>query len=429
MIPEPPPGQGPLDPSNAGRPAPAPTPPPAAPAAPQSAPPRPPGAMPPPPAGFGPPGRPPMPFPMMPMPYPPPPPRRAGGGFVRAIFLTLATTIFGISLLLNVWLLAVVGFRNAATSGGTSQQTLSKSGDPSQKVAVVKFDGVITSETATRFIALLDKVDDDRDVRALVIQIDSPGGEVTASDEVYDRIIRLKTERKLPVVVSMSSLCASGGYYFACAADRLVAQRTTLTGSIGVYFGMSDITGLAEKIGVKDRTIVADGGTYKISGSMWKPMTQDEETYFKSLVNDSLAIFKSVVTNGRGSKLTQSIDSVANGKIYTGTQALQLGLIDQIGYLDDAVALAAKDAGLNNPSAVKFEREPTLWDALSGAGPDEGARRRGVDRRPEAAHRRTIHGPPDPAQADVPLAGAVSSSGATRALRVPRLAYSLAVVR
>lgn len=348
--PQPPAGQGPLDPAPARGP--------------QSMhmnAPRP--GMPMPPPGGMPPGMYP-PFPMM------PPPRPSGGGgwgFIKAIFLTLAVVVFVISLLLNVVLLLGSAFSGVgATAAGTTTKSLKSGGDSNQKVAVVRFEGVIMTDSAEKFIELLDKVEGDNSVKALVIQIDSPGGAVTPSDEIYNRILNLKTARKIPVVVSMDSLAASGGYYMACAADEIVAQRTTLTGSIGVYFGLMDLTGMADKIGYKDRTIVADGGTYKVSGSMWKPMNEDEEKYFKSLVNDSLGHFKGVVESGRKGKLKGDVSSVANGKIFSGQQALDLGLVDQLGYLDTAVSAAAKRAGLSNPMPVKFEREKTFWDALGG---------------------------------------------------------------
>lgn len=303
---------------------------------------------------------------MMPMMMMPPPQR--GGGFAKAILITLATTIFGLSLLLNFWLLLTLVFTSAAQSSGglRATETTILKGDAKQKVAVLRFEGEITNNSRDRFLELLEKVAGDSNVKALVLEVDSPGGAVTPSDEIYDRLLEFKAKKSIPMYVSMTSLAASGGYYISMAADRIYAQETTLTGSIGVLFQRYDLSQFAEKYGIRDGSIISDGATFKASGSMMKPLDPTEEAYFKSLLNDAFGVFKDRIAKGRPNMSREKIDEAANGKIYSAKQALELGLIDQIGYLNDVVADVATKAGLSNPSAVLYEREPGLLEAMMG---------------------------------------------------------------
>lgn len=302
---------------------------------------------------------------MMPMMMMPPNPR--GGGLGKALLITFMTTIFGLSLLLNFWLLVTLVFTGSQKSTGVRAiETTIQPGDAKQKIAVLKFEGEITNVTRDHFLELLEKVQDDANVKGLVLEVDSPGGGVTPSDEIYDRLRAFKAKKSVPIFVSMDSLTASGGYYISMAADRIYAQETTLTGSIGVLFQRYDLSQFAEKYGVKDGTIVSDGATFKAAGSMMKELNPTEEAYFKSLLNDAFAVFKSRIAQGRPGLSKEKIDEVANGKIYSAKQALQLGLVDKIGYLSDVTADLATKAGLSNPSVVRYEREPGLLETMLG---------------------------------------------------------------
>lgn len=330
---QPPPGQGPVDPRSysGGRP----------------------------PQGGPPPG---MPYPPM-MPYPYPPPRSGGGGLI-VLSILLGVLLLG-SIALNVILfigLSVASTPTAAAAGTIEEVVLS--GTRSQKIAVVRLSGVIMDQSRDQFFKLLDRVEKDSTVKAMIVEIDSPGGGVTASDEIYNRVMRIKQDKGIPVVVSMASLAASGGYYVACAGDTIVAQRTTLTGSIGVLLTRYDLTGLGEKYGIKDGTIVSDGATFKDSGGPFKEMSPDEIAYFKSFLNDAFDTFKSVIKTGRDGRLSKPLDEIANGKIYSAQQALELGLVDQLGYLDTAISTAASAAGLSNPHVIRYKPQPTFFDLL-----------------------------------------------------------------
>jgi protease-4 len=343
MIPQPPPGQGPIDPRGAFNP------------------------PPPPPPGYRPPMQPPQGMPpmqqmppMMPPPmFMPPPPRERS--FARAIFMTLATTIFGLSLAANVYLLLFSGLM----AGGASARTNTVlEGEATERVAIIPVNGVIMTEASQQFERFIRMAEHDKNVKAVVLEIDSPGGTVTASDEIHHRILQFKKNRPgVQVVATMGSLAASGGYYIACAADYVFAQPTTMTGNIGVLFPRYNVSRLADKWGIEETTLESTGANYKNAGSMFKPEDPEDLKYFQDIIDKSFVQFKTVVQNGRGKKLTQPLDQIANGKIYLAPDALTLGLVDKIGYLEDAYLHAA--TGLKKPQVVRYQNPPSLLEALS----------------------------------------------------------------
>ncbi len=304
---------------------------------------------------------------MYPPPFPPPPPPRRGGGFVRGIMVTLATTIFGLSLTLNIYLLIAYGL--FSSGGGSTRSSSLVDGDPSQKVAVVPIKGAIMGSMSDRFARLMKQVDNDSTIKALVIEVDSPGGTVSDSDEVYELVRRYKAKHaNTPVVVSMGGLAASGGYYVSCAADYLFAEQTTLTGNIGVLFPMYDFSRLGEKWGIEDTTIASTGTPYKTAGSMLRSLTPEQKVYLQDLADQSFARFKSVVRTGRSGHAkfdVKKLDQIADGKIYTADDAVAIGLVDEKGYLADACDYAASKAGLSKPSVVKFQESRGFLEALT----------------------------------------------------------------
>lgn len=297
-----------------------------------------------------------------------PMPRQSGGGGAgKIVVIVLLLLLLVGSVVFNVLLMAALAGEGAATAQRRGViERVEISGNRKEKIAVVRLEGAIMEQSKNQFMNMLERVAGDNNIKALVIEIDSPGGAVTPSDEIYERIKQIKAEKQIPVIVSMSSLAASGGYYIACAGDQIFAQRTTLTGSIGVLFSRFDFSEMGEKYGVKDGTIVSDGATFKAAGGPLTPLTPEHEAYFKSILNDAFDTFKEVITEGRGDRLTKPLDQIANGKIYSADQALELGLVDQLGFLADAIAAAGTSAGLTNPHVVRFEREPTFFDILGG---------------------------------------------------------------
>lgn len=350
MIPNPPPGQGPIDPRGAFQPPPAPG---NVPQFQQTMPP-PPGMMPPP--GF-------MPPPMyMPSPMFMPPPQKPQRGFARAIFVTLATTIFGLSLTLNIYLLIASGMM----SGGGTRLTNLVEGDPSEKVIVLPISGAIFEDTAQRVDRWMTSIENDANVKAIVLEIDSPGGTVTASDEILHRIQRFKADHpNTPIVVSMGGLAASGGYYVACAGDYLVAQPSTLTGSIGVILPQWNVSKLFDKWGIDETTIESSGAAFKNAGSMFREEKPEERAYMQDIADKMFTLFKDVVAKGRQGKLKKPMTEIANGKIYTAEDAKAIGLIDDIKYPHEAYDIAAQKAGLKKKMVVKYHEPETIFDIFN----------------------------------------------------------------
>lgn len=335
MIPQPPPGQGPVDPRGAFSPPPAPG------AAGQS-----------PPPGF----MPPM-MPMMMPPFYPPPPAPRGRSFAGAIFTTLATTVLSVSLLLNVILL----FSSASSaSQGIKEETLVE-GSSSEQIAVIPIHGVIDTALAERFGKMLSQAEKNASVKAIVLDIDTPGGSVTSSDEIYARV--MSAREKKHVVASIAGLGASGGYYVACAAEYVFAEKTSLTGSIGVIMPSFNIHKLTDSYGIEETTVTSDGATYKNAGSMFQPENDRDRAYFKSILNQAFGRFKEIVKAGRNLK-DDELTALANGKIYTADEAVSLRLIDKIGYPQEAWDKAAQMAGLTNKQVVRYEPNVSWLSAL-----------------------------------------------------------------
>jgi protease IV len=159
-------------------------------------------------------------------------------------------------------------------------------------------------------------------------------------------------------------MATSGGYYAACAGDYLFAEPTTMTGNIGVLMPSYNFSGLMQKYGVEETTIVSTGATFKNAGSSFRPESPEEKKYMQDLADSAFTQFKEVVTTGRGSKLNGNIEDIANGKVYTAKNAKDLGLIDDVGYLEDAQKYAASQAGLTSPTVVRYQDPPSLMQIL-----------------------------------------------------------------
>jgi protease-4 len=238
-------------------------------------------------------------------------------------------------------------------------------GESGDKILMLSLDGVLSGMPDTdlfgggespvaRAREELEKAREDDAIRALLVRIDSPGGSVSASDNLYQEILRFKRERNVPVVAQLMGVAASGGYYVSMAADRVLAQPTTVTGSIGVIFGGVNLAGLMEKIGVENQTLVS--GPYKDAGSMLRPMSDAERGQLQSVLDDMFERFVDVVVQGRPRLAPERVRALADGRIYSASQALEQGLVDGIGSIEDAVAAARREAGLSEARVVSYHR-------------------------------------------------------------------------
>jgi len=223
-----------------------------------------------------------------------------------------------------------------------SSPGLSLSGN---QVAALELDGVISD--SKEFVDQLK--DYGNRYRAVVIRIDSPGGGVAASQEIYEAIKKFRAESKKKVVVSMGSVAASGGYYVACAADRIFANPGTITGSIGViaeWYNYGDLLRWA-----KLQSVVIKSGAFKDAGSGTRPLTEEERAYFQNLISNMYNQFVSAVAGSRKMK-DADVRKLADGRVYTGQEAKSDGLVDEIGTYQDAIAEAAKLAGITGTPKI-----------------------------------------------------------------------------
>ena len=260
--------------------------------------------------------------------------------------------IFGIVALFGVGLLLL--FYSAFQSIGESSKEVVTIGR-GDKLGVVDLVGVI--ESSESVVRQIKKYREDKSIKGILLHIDSPGGAVVPSQEMYEEVKKTRDGGK-PVVVSMGSLAASGGYYVACGASKLVANRGTLTGSIGVIGEFLQFHDAMDKLGIHAKTIKS--GRLKDAGSRTQPMTEDAEKYFQSLMDDVHRQFINVVEDERDLSHALAID-LADGRVYTGEKAVKLGLVDTIGTFEDAVSIAAMLAGIDGEPSLVRERERRSW--------------------------------------------------------------------
>ena len=231
-------------------------------------------------------------------------------------------------------------------------------------VAVVKLYGVIQTtgdqnvfgpqRGADNSVAQLKKLGKNKNVKAIVLRINSPGGTVGASQEVHSELIKLK-KKGIKIVASMADVCASGGVYAAVAADKILANKGTITGSVGVIFSVSNFKQLMEKVGMRSYSIRS--GKFKDIGSYSRDMTDEEKSLLQEIVDSTYQQFLSAVVEGRGLK-EEDVKKWADGRIFNGEQALKNNLVDQLGTFEDAVELAHELAGLEEQNIIRPKINP-----------------------------------------------------------------------
>ena len=215
------------------------------------------------------------------------------------------------------------------------------------KIAVVDTKGVI--KDSTTIIEQLLRFKKDKSVKAIVLRIDSPGGAVGPTQEIYEEVKKIREKKK--VLVSMGSLAASGGYYIACAADKIIANPGTITGSIGVIIEFGNIEELMKKIGFK--SVIIKSGEYKDVMSPFRGITDQEKTILRGVVDSVHNQFIEAVVEGRKLK-REDVAKIADGRIFSGEQAEALGLVDSLGNLQDTISMAAEIAGIKGEPNVIY---------------------------------------------------------------------------
>ncbi|MCI1277595.1 MAG: signal peptide peptidase SppA [Nitrospira sp.] len=228
------------------------------------------------------------------------------------------------------------------------------------RVALIRIEGVILDAQAT--ISELKQYSENPLVKAIVLRIDSPGGGVVPSQEIHDAVKRVKNKSNKAVIASMGTVAASGGYYIAAATDRIIANPGTLTGSIGVIMEMANFEGLMKKVGVEG--VVIKSGRFKDVGSPLRKMSDEERKLLQSVMDDVHHQFIQAVAEGRSLEVSD-VEPLADGRIYTGRQAKEVRLVDELGDLDDAIHIAADIAGMEGePKVVEPRKRFSFRDII-----------------------------------------------------------------
>ncbi len=228
------------------------------------------------------------------------------------------------------------------------------------RVAVVRVEGTIVS--AQDVIDQLKEYSKDSSVKAVVLRINSPGGAVAPSQEIYEEVKKLK--KKKPVVVSMGALAASGGYYISAPATRIYANPGTITGSIGVIMEIPNLKGLMDKVGIK--TEVIKSGKHKDLASVFRGIGKEERKILQGVLDDVHDQFIRAVAEGRNIPYSD-VKKIADGRIFTGRQAKAIGLVDEIGNMEDAIREAARLGGIRGePHVVEKRETPSILQYLTG---------------------------------------------------------------
>lgn len=233
------------------------------------------------------------------------------------------------------------------------------------KIALIYVEGTISPPFTGRILKAIEQAGTDARVKGVVLIVDSPGGLVADSHEIYHELRKLNEERQKPIYVSMRRLAASGGYYVSMGAGPeglLFAEPTTWAGSIGVIIPHYDISGLADKIGVKEDS--PKTGPYKDTLTMFRPVTAADKELWKPILDDSLDRFVHVIADSRKKLDVKQVRELATGQIFTSHQALENKLIDKIGYLDDAIEALKMKLQLKNVRIVKYESSQTLLETI-----------------------------------------------------------------
>jgi len=253
-------------------------------------------------------------------------------------------------------------------------ETVIENGNMDKRIAYLKIDGAIQDIGSSSlwqpvaydhqfFLEQLDNILNDDSIQGIVLSVNSPGGGVKESAEIYKRLLKIKEERQIPIYVSMDSMAASGGYYISAPADKIFAQRDTITGSIGVIMQSINYQALAEKVGIKYETFKS--GEHKDMLSPMREVTAEERAMMQDMINESYEEFVDIVEKGRNMSEAE-VKKVADGRILSGTKALESGLIDEIGDQEATITALREDFGLQDAQLFEYSYEMGGWQSYVG---------------------------------------------------------------
>jgi len=286
----------------------------------------------------------------------------------RSIWRIFFRLIFTVSIIVNAIMFIVLIVMAIAIGSGHKdafmEETIEK-GKSKNKIVIIRLEGIIENDLSEELKKQFETAEEDRNVKAVILRTISPGGSVSASDRIHHEIISFRRRTGIPVVAFMQGVAASGGYYTSVACDKIIAEPTVITGSIGVMLSHMVFKGLLEdKLGILP--VVLKSGPKKDWPSMFSETTEEEKEYLMDkLVTPAYDRFVSLVVQGRPMLDKLEVIAIADGSIYGAEEALEKQLIDRIGYLEDALQVARKLAGIEDGHVVEYTRPFSLSDLLS----------------------------------------------------------------
>src|SRR5699024_395889 len=278
------------------------------------------------------------------------------------IVIALIVVSFGVRLTTQVASSVVNGVLDYDTS--TYEAQIVEEGDWDEQIAIIDLQGAIMDDDTSpllgqgynyhRMLTTIDQAAHDDTEKAVLLKIDSPGGAVGETAEIYEALKEMQEEFDKPLFVAMEGMAASGGYYAAAPADKIYAQASTITGSIGVIMESINFAGLAEKYGISFNTIKS--GKHKDIMSASREMTEEEKEILQSMIDEMYDDFVEVIVDGREMS-DKEVRKLADGRIYTGKQAKEVGLVDEVGSLDDALVDLRESYDLENAQVIKYSKD------------------------------------------------------------------------
>ncbi|RPG09456.1 MAG: S49 family peptidase [Phycisphaera sp. TMED24] len=296
---------------------------------------------------------------------------RSGGaaGVVLGVFaaLMLAVLVAGGAFIFGLAAGAAGSSAGAVDVQNDVVRRTVQRGDRETQIAIIPVEGAITDQTASEVSAAVARAQNDN-VDAVLLRVDSPGGGVTPSDRIDHDLQKLR-DADIPVFASYGGISASGGVYVSARCERIMAEPTCVTGSIGVIASVLTMEGLAEKIGVEANSVVATRSPEKaVANDLWRNWDEKDYAKIRKILDSAYDRFRMLVEEGRSERLAEGVDfdDLCNGNVFTANEALELGLIDAIGYQEDAVAMVEQALGVNPGEAnvFRYERRPDPFEQL-----------------------------------------------------------------
>src|SRR5699024_1766500 len=292
---------------------------------------------------------------------------------IRWFALLGAAVLFLVSIVIQVGSTMATSDFEKLFAFGEFEETVIEEGSSLNKIAVIPLDGIIMDTVGSplvadkydhqQFLTMLDEAAEDEFVEGIILRVNTPGGGVVESAEIYDKVVTIQEEYEKPVYVSMGNMAASGGYYVAAPAEKIVAHDATVTGSIGVIMENMNYKELADKLGIDYNTIKS--GAFKDMGSGVRDMTKEEREMLQTMIDEFYDGFVEAIVNGRGMS-EDRIRELGDGRIYTGKQAKDVELIDELGTLDDTITLMKEDYDLGDVTVVEYGNPFNYFNRFMG---------------------------------------------------------------